>query len=206
MVSRKHRLERNLRTLHGWLGVLILPWVMVIGVAGLYLNHKDLVASVLPDAQGRELAAVQGWPEPQPATKAKTAAVARSIWPLAITEPVVETRFRGQDVFKVDTGFGNLLVVRASGHYWVETRYIRRFFDPRGHRLSTGIRWGGLLQGLHGGGWSDNRIGSWLVDIAALSLVVFGLSGLILFVGPRRRARKNQQARVIPSFPSSRSA
>ncbi|MBL9048118.1 MAG: hypothetical protein JNK34_12550, partial [Tabrizicola sp.] len=34
--------ERLVRTLHSWLGLLILPWVILAGFTGLYMNHEDL--------------------------------------------------------------------------------------------------------------------------------------------------------------------
>ena len=39
---------KTLRTLHSWLGVVVLPWVIIFGISGFYLNHPDAVRAVLP--------------------------------------------------------------------------------------------------------------------------------------------------------------
>jgi len=36
-------LERKLRVVHGWLGAIILPWIVLAGLTGFYMNHKDAV-------------------------------------------------------------------------------------------------------------------------------------------------------------------
>mgnify|MGYP006204029133 CR=1 FL=1 len=38
---------RLLKTIHSWLGVIVLPWVLIIGLTGLFLNHEGLVMGVL---------------------------------------------------------------------------------------------------------------------------------------------------------------
>ena len=43
MILPPFSLERTLKLLHGWLGVFILPWVVVIGLTGLSLNHWNLI-------------------------------------------------------------------------------------------------------------------------------------------------------------------
>jgi hypothetical protein len=42
--------ERTMKTRHSWLGILILPWILVIGMTGLYLNHWPFVNRVLTRA------------------------------------------------------------------------------------------------------------------------------------------------------------
>ena len=58
---------RLLKTLHGWLGVFVLPWVLIIGLTGLYLNHESLVTGFL-DGGSYDEAQFDVWPDPQPMT------------------------------------------------------------------------------------------------------------------------------------------
>ena len=41
---------RRLKMVHGWLGVIVLPWVILIGLTGLFLNHERLVMGWLDGA------------------------------------------------------------------------------------------------------------------------------------------------------------
>ena len=43
------RVLRSLRLVHSWLGVLVLPWIVLFGLTGFYLNHERAVLSLLPD-------------------------------------------------------------------------------------------------------------------------------------------------------------
>ena len=36
----KAQVLRGLRTVHTWLGVLVVPWIIIIGATGFYLNHS----------------------------------------------------------------------------------------------------------------------------------------------------------------------
>ena len=60
---------RLLKTVHGWLGVFVLPWVIIIGLTGLYLNHERLVMGLL-EGEGYDEAQFDAWPDPQPMTAA----------------------------------------------------------------------------------------------------------------------------------------
>ena len=68
------------------------------------------------------------------------------------------------------------------------------------------IAWSGLFKRLHVYGWVTKGFGTWLADIAAVSMVVFGISGLILFVNPRLRKRKNRKVRLKSQAATSRAA
>ncbi|HSF63817.1 MAG TPA: PepSY domain-containing protein, partial [Paracoccaceae bacterium] len=66
---------RFLKTLHGWLGVLVLPWVLIIGLTGLYLNHERLVQGLL-SGQGYDETRFDTWPDPSPMTPEAAQALA----------------------------------------------------------------------------------------------------------------------------------
>ncbi len=206
-------MERKLKAVHGWLGVIILPWVVMLGLTGLYLNHPKLAKSVLPDSQKADLAAIEDWPDPVPVEAIQALALAREIWPGQSDGFVLsDTRFRRQPVFEVETGAGTLSMVKRTGHYWLRWTWTREFYAPDGTRLNRYINWSGLAIRLHRRGWINRDLGYWLADIAAVSLVVFGVSGIVLFVAPRLRRRRNraarrrQQAVARPAGPPARPA
>jgi hypothetical protein len=42
-----NRFLRICRTIHSWLGALVMPWVLIIGFTGFYLNHTQLVLGAI---------------------------------------------------------------------------------------------------------------------------------------------------------------
>ena len=38
---------RFCRTIHSWLGAIVMPWVLIIGATGLYLNHERFVLNLI---------------------------------------------------------------------------------------------------------------------------------------------------------------
>ncbi len=205
MAGKNFNVERSLKTLHGWLGVFILPWVIIIGLTGLYLNHKTLVKSALPFTEKVGIELIDQWPNPITATANTALNIARDTWPQDLLSPVIEEKYRGQPVYTVHGESAEVNVVKRSGHYWIRSRYTREFFDPGGQRLNHYFGWSRLFKRLHTDGWVDGALGSWLADVTAGALVLFGASGLVLFFKPRLRRRKNRRARTISSFPSSHS-
>ncbi len=188
-------MERKLRAIHSWLGVLILPWVVVIGLTGLYLNHSALVKSLLPNSQKADLSAIDAWPDPQPASPALALQRAHEVWPDAQDYNLSETRFRKVPVFQVETDQGKLSMVKATGHYWLRWEWTREFHAPDGQLLNRYMNWGRLFIRLHRRGWITRELGYWMADITATALVVFGATGIVLFVAPRLRRRRNRAAR-----------
>ncbi|MFN3280590.1 MAG: hypothetical protein ACK40I_02810 [Tabrizicola sp.] len=68
---------RLLKTVHGWLGVIVLPWVIVIGLTGLFLNHEKLVMGWL-EGEGYDEAQFDRWPGARAQSARRTAS--RPAW------------------------------------------------------------------------------------------------------------------------------
>lgn len=185
------QVERVLRQVHGWLGILVLPWVLIIGLTGLYMNHSRLVLSWLPESS----AAVPSFAALPGARKVNVAAalvIARRVWPETVFGISGDDSYRGRDVFTLEGETGDVIVDRATGLFWTRTDYVIAVHDPTGAQIGSEIRWRRILRMLHTDGWLGGALGSWPVDIAAAALVGFALSGLVLFVAPRLRRRSNR--------------
>ena len=211
MPARPSKLESNLKKLHHLLGLAVLPWLIALGLGGLVVNHAPAVQALLPYGKPADLAVVDNWPDPQPVSATTAGTIARRTWPDGLYEAARKGVFRGQPVFRVSSDQGEVIVLRDTGFYWVQTRFWRVFHDPAGHELNRSFRWGtghghGRSAAL-GAGMDANQTIEVLADIASVLLVLFGASGLALALGPHRRRRRprHHEARAIPSFPSSRS-
>jgi hypothetical protein len=187
--------ERFLRSLHAWLGICILPWVVVAGFTGFYMNHGKLILSLLPDS-GFDVTQFDTSPLAKEVTRAQAFALARSILPDVVRGLTVSKPYLGRESYRFDGGDTDVIVDQKTGHYWVTGRYMRQTFAPDGARLDTVIRWSRVLSSLHTRGWVGTVLGTWLADITAGALMVFGISGLYLFSAPRLRRAKNRRARA----------
>lgn len=188
-------LDRFLRTLHAWMGAVILPWVVLAGFTGLYMNHPDLMGGFLASSQFD----VAGFDQAVGA-KSQTALSAREIAVAAVPDETVvlesDDTYLNRDVFVLVAGSTNVAVDKASGYYWLVTRYQRRLYAPDGTYLQRQIRWDRVMDSLHSDGWLGRGLGSWPADIAAAALIVFGLSGLYLFAAPRLRRILGRRAKA----------
>jgi len=186
--------ERALRTIHSWLGFVIMPWIIVIGLTGFYLNHSRLFVSLLNGGDYDE-AQFDAWPDPKPVDQAAALVLAKSVWP-GVTFRLSSTKvYHKRPVWYYKSGEKQVIVARATGHYWVKTYRTRQTFDPTGRLLHSKTYWGSIFKTLHARGWIDSTFGSWLADLTAGAMVVFGVSGMFLFVNPRLRRRRNRRAR-----------
>lgn len=205
--------ERLVKTIHSWLGVMILPWVAAIGFTGLYMNHDDLILSLFPTAH-YDTAQFSTAPGIAPQNEASARLMAASLVPDADLTLTDDTDYRDRAVFTFDAGSSDVIIDAETGHAWINSRYLTRTYAPDGTRLHTRVRWSRVLSSIHTRGWVGTSLGTWLADITAGALVIFGLSGLVLFTMPRLRRRKNRRAKAAyerardaalrPSSPSSR--
>ncbi|MBI1172087.1 hypothetical protein GC209_11860 [bacterium] len=182
-------LDRFLKTVHGWLGVLILPWIVMAGLTGFYQNHGDLVEAVLPFAAPSTdeiVALFQSQPVAQvdPAEAAKLAA--RLLPDLAAA--VAPVGFLGRATYQARSPQGRILRIdAATGAYALQGDFVTTYHRHDGSLLVRVVNWGKLFVLLHRAGWAGDRFGTWPADLTALALVVFGSSGLYLFLTPRLR-------------------
>ena len=188
--------ERLVKTIHSWLGVLILPWVVAIGFTGLFMNHDDLILSFFPTAH-YDTGGFEASPLARAQDEASAEAFAATLAPRAeLFLDDEEDSFRDRHVYTFDAGDFDVIVDRATGFGWTNSRYVTRTYAPDGERLHTRIRWSRVLASIHERGWVGTALGTWLADITAGALVVFGLSGLVLFVMPRLRRMKNRRVKA----------
>lgn len=185
---------RLLKTLHGWLGVIVLPWVIIIGLTGLFLNHERLVMGWL-EGEGYDEAQFDVWPGAMPVTLDDAKALALRLYPDTDFSLGDDRTYHGREAAIFEAGGTQVIVALQSGHYWVKTDTSRVTHAPDGTVLETRTYWESIFKRLHVRGWLTSAFGTWLADITATAMVVFGLSGIVLFLVPRLRRRQNRRNR-----------
>lgn len=185
---------RLLKTLHGWLGVIVLPWVIIIGLTGLFLNHERLVMGWL-EGEGYDEAQFDVWPGAMPVTLDDAKALALRLYPDTDFSLGDDRTYHGREAAIFEAGGTQVIVALQSGHYWVKTDTSRVTHAPDGTVLETRTYWESIFKRLHVRGWLTSAFGTWLADITAAAMVVFGLSGIVLFLVPRLRRRQNRRNR-----------
>ncbi len=189
---------RLLRTIHSWLGFFVMPWILVIGLTGIYLNHGRMIYAWLPNGTYDESAFDQS-PAARPVDASASQMIASAVWPDATFKLTTGKKYHKREAFILKGGDGHVIVDAATGHYWVKTRFLRRTFDPDGRLLNRKVYWGRIFNTLHRTGWVNRGLGTWLADITAGAMVVFGLSGMYLFLSPRLRRWRNRSKRGAQS-------
>lgn len=167
--------HRRIKSLHGWLGLMVWPWVLMIALSGLYQNHRDAIDALLP---GRPMTAERLALVPAaPVTRAEAGAR------LGEVEPVTVFGHPGWQVKGASRGIDAL-----TGVNWDGGRYLTLWRAADGAVIGWRMDWQRLFLQLHRAGWAGGGLGTWPADLVALALSVFALSGLWLFLAPRLRA------------------
>lgn len=183
---------RFLKTVHGWLGVIVLPWVILIGFTGLFLNHEALFIDVLaPDAYDE--AQFDSWPGAKPVSLDEARALAGRLFPEESLTLDPDKIYHKREVAIFDAAGKQVIVALKTGHYWIKTDFTRTTHAPDGAVLDRKVQWETIFKRLHVRGWLSRTFGTWFADITALAMIVFGLSGIVLFLVPRLRRRQNRR-------------
>ena len=187
--------ERSLKSIHSWMGVFILPWVIIIGLTGIYLNHYGTISAWMevPSYDERQFDSSHLAHE---ATQAEALAIAQAAWPRENFHLSSQDSYHDRSTWVYRSDRGRVIVDKATGFYWLRTDFRRQTFAPDGTQVHNKYYWGVLFKTLHERGWATNTFGTWLADITGGALAVFGLTGIYLFVAPRLRRRKNRRARM----------
>jgi hypothetical protein len=196
------RVLRLLRTIHAWTGIFIFPWVIIIGATGFYLNHGKMILSVIEGPKYVE-SRFDDWPVTDPVTQDTARAVAMTVWPDEPIGEATEKDYHDRPSFEFKKDSGRIIVTQPTGHYFVKTRYTRRTYAPDGALLHSKIYWGAIFKGLHRAGWLGGGLGTWLADITSLAMVIFGMSGVVLWWAPRSRRISRAVAGLMRRRPSA---
>jgi hypothetical protein len=180
------KLLRWLRTLHGWMGVVLLPWVVLIGLTGFYLNHPDPFLYVLENPEPDD-AAFPALAPPAIVDRAYIESFAARIWPSEKIEAVREEAYHNEPSLIAKTALREIIAEKRSGYVYEKTDYVRHAFKPDGEMFHTKYYWGRMFKEFHVRGWLGTGAGTFLADLVSLCLVVFGLSGMYIFFWPRIR-------------------
>lgn len=182
----KAHVLKYLRTIHGWLGVIIVPWIIIIGATGFYLNHSRMVLGWFqgPDYSEEQLLT---WEGAHQVDSVAAAAIAAQYWPDEPLPAPEAVTYHDFVAYQFDRPSGLVIVARESGHYYVKTDYSRRTYAPDGTLVDKERYWSRIFKELHTRGWLGGTLGRWLADITALSMVLFGMTGIVLWWLPRAR-------------------
>lgn len=180
------KLMQWLRSIHGWLGILILPWIIALGLTGFYLNHGDAVLSLIGSGE-LDFQTFELLPGEQVVEEKTALAIAAAYWPARTFTAAGVIDYHDESAYSLKAGEEELIVLLSSGYYFYKTAYTRKAFKPDGTRIDTKVYWPRIFKEFHVKGWLGGKLGTFFADFAALSMVLFGLTGMYLFLWPRYR-------------------
>ena len=174
------------RTTHSWLGIIVFPWVIIIGLTGVYLNHSKFI---YPFIEQPEFSESQFKERPLTATSArkKAQSLAGTAWPSQPTVRIWVEPYHNRPSVYVKNPIGLTILSIPTGHYYLKSRYTRRTFSPDNKLLHTKYYWGAVLKDLHRAGWLGWGLGTWIADAVGLIMMIFGITGSIMWAIPKIR-------------------
>jgi hypothetical protein len=181
-----NRFLRICRTMHSWLGALVMPWVLIIGATGFYLNHSQSVLELLGQTELSQ-SDFNNLTE-LPITEEIASQIAETVWP---DQPLLGTNlanYRGRQSFGFKKASGYIFVPASrSGLYFVETTLSRQTYALDGRLLHSQYNLKRVFKSLHEKGWVGDGLGTWLADIVAVAMIFFSLTGITMWSVPKVR-------------------
>ena len=172
------------RTLHGWLGIFVVPWVILIGATGFYLNHGKVIGQIFFPKEFSEKNFGQHQP-PSTITRNQAHLLGERVWPADPIKKISEEIYHGRRSFMIRKNSGTAILSIPTGHYYLKTRYKRHTYSPAGQLLNTKTYWGAVLKDIHRSGWLGGGLGTWIADAISLAMVVFGITGTLMWSVPK---------------------
>ena len=184
--ATRAKVLKFLRTTHAWLAIVILPWILVVGLTGFYLNHSKAILRMIESPSYNEKLFAE-WPNPIEATRASALTLAESIW---LGEEVISFKskaYHKRPSYIMELPSGQVIVSRATGHYFIKQGFTRETYTPDGQLLHSKFYWSTIFKRLHTRGWLNSDLGTWIADITSFSLVFFSITGMFLWWMPRAK-------------------
>ena len=185
------QIMKALRTIHSYMGVIALPWVILFGISGLYLNHPNLITIILPSSSYSDTSE-QFEPIEIPLTSEQAADIARLYFTESPMKSIREINYHGFDSIEFQRESGTIIVSKETGHYYVKNNFQNVLHSADGVVVDRKIYWNYFLGVFHRTGWFGWSIGTLLADITAFVLIIFGISGITLWYLPRHRRFKRK--------------
>ncbi len=169
-----------LKSVHKTTGILVFPLVLLAGLTGFYLNHGKPLSRFF--AQPPTAMAAQSSPWSQEEAEKRAVAI--------LGGPVnedVKRRKKDRFYFRAHANRKRLVGIDPQSHtYWLITRHGRTRYDANGAYLEH--RWflRRIAKDIHTGkiiGWG----GRLLADLVSLCLVVFAITGIVMWFLSRNR-------------------
>lgn len=179
------------RTIHSYLGIIALPWVILFGISGLYLNHPNLITNILP-ASAYSDTSEQFESLETPLTSEQAADIARLYFQNSPMKSIREIEYHGFNSIEFQRESGTIIVSKETGHYYVKNNFQNVLHSADGVVVDRKIYWNYFLGVFHRTGWFGWSIGTIFADITAFALIIFGISGMTIWYIPRHRRFKRK--------------
>ncbi len=225
-VSHKKRSLTGFRRWHRWMGLVMSLCILLVCVTGIYLNHKEMLARILDMAGDSFQAGAPGGPAPgasavgmsyhlttstdlhaQPVTFAEALARARAHRGEIPIQHILVKNEQGTLAYRIKSCEGGEVIVDGKTGALTERRPYKKYGRSSAGRVGPlGYDWGKIVADLHNGRLAG-AAGTVLADLAALAIMALTLSGLYLWILPRKpkcqAARASQSPNRVPPFASS---
>ncbi len=141
------RLKQLLRSVYAWLGFLVMPWIIAIGLTGFYLNHEDAVLAVIASDEV-DFSSFERLPANAKADEKSAMDLAAALWPGAAPAVPEVIDYHGEPAYSLNFEANQLILLQASGYYFLKTPYTRTAYRADGTYYHTKYYWSRIFTGV----------------------------------------------------------